>query len=559
MASLSPVLKRIDLDGKPVSYDVAWFNAHPVWGEIKRCLLTRDAPPIFGKNARGDGLDLSGAKGDVMVRMPKFYVKVETEGDVIRWWISPFPHEGFEIHPMFLQRGGAPSDVYVSAYKAGLNVTSDGILKLYSGTGVRPYVGNDVVEFDFVNGSREFKLGETVTGKKSGMAGVVQGYFVGEGGWRQLNASGKVYLCKCSTKVGFKNGVAPFTVGSLATGRLSRASGVIGGVVVESGAWKNGDAAGHLVLCGGNDQCFNASDVENLLDDGSPPGAAKVATRGTVIADFNNREEILGSDGRECCVVASEKGRIITSDQNVMREKAGNIGPGCGLMNIWTHRGIKLLFFIEYSTLDSQHALGKGIVEFKSLYAFRHAQALPSGANNADKNIGENGSGMGEGENGKTPVVYRGMENLWGNVYEWVDGIEALDTEYRIIRPDGLGKFRNPMLPGDCKASKAVPIKGDAVKRYARGHASAIETKEEFLRLLFIPSQIKGSATFGMCDCLTGHFANSVGNMAVSGDWTFCANSGINFQIMSIPYLHDNFNVGCRFEILLDRKNPMPQ
>ena len=78
------------------------------------------------------------------------------------------------------------------------------------------------------------------------------------------------------------------------------------------------------------------------------------------------------------------------------------------------------MFYTEYASLDSQTALGKGIVDLASGTDFA---GLLTGALSADTNIGVNGTGVGTGTNGQTPIVYRGIENLWGNTWTWVIGI----------------------------------------------------------------------------------------------------------------------------------------
>jgi hypothetical protein len=76
--------------------------------------------------------------------------------------------------------------------------------------------------------------------------------------------------------------------------------------------------------------------------------------------------------------------------------------------------------YIEYGTLDIQTALGKGIVDLASGTGFAGKN---TGADSIDSRLGTNGTGTGSGTNGQTPVCWRGIENPYGNVWEFMAGI----------------------------------------------------------------------------------------------------------------------------------------
>jgi hypothetical protein len=119
--------RNIDEYGNTVTPSAEYFNLHPVWGGMRRCLLSSAGVPSYGSNPRGDGLDLTGASGRVMVEIPRFYVKTQSPAaNVYRWWISPDSRAGFVVHPAFKQRGGTErSKIYVGAYAA--DIEYDGV------------------------------------------------------------------------------------------------------------------------------------------------------------------------------------------------------------------------------------------------------------------------------------------------------------------------------------------------------------------------------------------------------------------------------------------------
>ena len=165
----SSALQQIDVDGDVITKkSTAWFDRHPVWGGMKRCALSVDGVPTFGSNAKGDGLTLDGTAGQVMVRVPRYYIKSEKSGNYLKWWISPIPYPGFELHPAFKQRGGTErAQLYVGAYPGGLAVNSSGTLYMLSATGKQPWTGTCMGKLPFGSGATEIAAGDTVVGTTS--------------------------------------------------------------------------------------------------------------------------------------------------------------------------------------------------------------------------------------------------------------------------------------------------------------------------------------------------------------------------------------------------------
>ena len=97
-------------------------------------------------------------------------------------------------------------------------------------------------------------------------------------------------------------------------------------------------------------------------------------------------------------------------------------GIGWEQQDFLTTCGIQLLYLIEYANFDAQSTIGRGVVD-KS-----------SGTGNESENTGDtvslgNYSGMASGTDGLVAISYRGIENLWGNIWKWVDGINLSDYE----------------------------------------------------------------------------------------------------------------------------------
>jgi hypothetical protein len=141
-------------------------NLHKPWLNMKRCVLNADGsvnyylhPDNSTQKANGQAADLTGADGNVMVEIPKFYFAYSRTGNVNSWRIRTTPTLGFTLHPAFVKAGvevdyryiGAYDACYLDAtdstYKSGLNLdnmTTNLDLandKLASVSGIYPLVG----------------------------------------------------------------------------------------------------------------------------------------------------------------------------------------------------------------------------------------------------------------------------------------------------------------------------------------------------------------------------------------------------------------------------------
>ena len=104
--------------------------------------------------------------------------------------------------------------------------------------------------------------------------------------------------------------------------------------------------------------------------------------------------------------------------RSVMRNNAHSKGEGWNIIDISALSAIQMLFLVEYATNDSQKAIGRGYVDGNS-------SILQTGTCDNVLNL----TGVPTGTNGKVDVIYRGIEGLWGNIREWVDGINFNNRE----------------------------------------------------------------------------------------------------------------------------------
>lgn len=102
---------------------------------------------------------------------------------------------------------------------------------------------------------------------------------------------------------------------------------------------------------------------------------------------------------------------LVNQTRAVTRTGIKAKGTGWSIQDLTARIAVAELFRIEYATMDAQAAIGKGNSATTA--------ALATGRTNSIAGH----TGREAGTDGATSVLYRGIENLWGDVWEWVDGL----------------------------------------------------------------------------------------------------------------------------------------
>ena len=99
------------------------INRRQIQGNMKRCVLNDDGTVNYYLNPtnsilkeQGGTAVLTGADGNVMVEVPKFWYKHTLVGDTHEWWVSNTPLDGYSVHPWFLEGGVERPFRYYRAY-----------------------------------------------------------------------------------------------------------------------------------------------------------------------------------------------------------------------------------------------------------------------------------------------------------------------------------------------------------------------------------------------------------------------------------------------------------
>jgi hypothetical protein len=129
-------------------------------------------------------------------------------------------------------------------------------------------------------------------------------------------------------------------------------------------------------------------------------------------------------------------------------------------------------------------------------------------------------TGMASGTNGKTSVSWRGLEDLWGNVWEFIDGINVKNAEKQPYFADS--SFADDKFDGAYKASGVIlPDANGYVKNMCYSNIAD---------WLLMPSEVGGSSSSYVPDNYYQNWAGLFEKVALAGGaWDDGSTAGFFF------------------------------
>lgn len=133
--------------------------------------------------------------------------------------------------------------------------------------------------------------------------------------------------------------------------------------------------------------------------------------------------------------------------RDYFRQGATAKGAGWAQYDIAAYSAVSLLYLVEWCDWDSQGAIGKGVVQEVD---------MPAATGGTDGMTYH--TGRAAGTDGQTTVQYRWLENLWGNVAQWVDGFNTQDGQvYVCLDPQ---QWQDAVAQGYQQAGVVMPGAG---------------------------------------------------------------------------------------------------
>ena len=442
-----------------VTRTVPQFVLDNLYSMIRGCVLNSDGtvnyylnPSDWTEKADGTASTLTGADGNVMVEIPKFYYRVTRAGTETTWAISPSPLSGFTVHPAFVKDGVEVDYRYYSAYDACLKFER-------SITAVADAGGGDI----------------TVT----------------------TSAQHPLYAGDTVTISGTTSYDGDYTV-------VSRASGTTFTVTATFVATETGTATGFV-------------SGKNLND-----MTANIDTTNDELASAKGFYPLVGVTRDEC------------------RSLAENVGAAWRQLDFYLWSAVQMLYLVEYQTFYSQDELGDGNTNGSYVGSSSNQSDSPhtiAGAGDSWANGSTDGTQPSAGAKpGTAYMKYRGIENVFGNCWNWADAINV-----------NVGGTGNVHLADDNNRSNYADDT-------ATGHtlvSSSLTTGSNYISALlpldeyFLASAVSGSSSTYITDRHYGsassnrvvHVGGSASSGAIAG--VFCLGA---LNASSIP----GRNIGAR-------------
>lgn len=216
---------------------------------------------------------------------------------------------------------------------------------------------------------------------------------------------------------------------------------------------------------------------------------------------------------------------------------ANNRGTGWHQAYAATVAATQLLFTIEYASMNTQTAIGYGVLNKPS------GEGNESEITGATTNLG-NASGSVVNTNGWTVVTYRGEENWWGNIWKWVDGLNIYAYgEHSLYVADNA--FADNI--------NTAPYKDAGITLSRReGYISAFGYNEDF-DWLFFPSETSGDSSLPVGDYFyQNHTASSWYVARLGGYWDYSSTGGGFYWIVDSSSGSRSRSIGGRLVYVPD-------
>lgn len=178
---------------------------------------------------------------------------------------------------------------------------------------------------------------------------------------------------------------------------------------------------------------------------------------------------------------------------------------------------IQLLIITEFGTLDSQSVLGNGGSNQNT------GRSLTNGNNSTQAGV-------------SNYMSYRGIENLYGNKYKWVDGANISNRNWHIS--DNYKNYVDDVFTGDYVSYAVAPSTNGNIR-----DVHMLEGDKDFA---FIPSEIAGTSNVdGFCDY---YYQNTGNRVLVFGFYSGRADAGAFFWGASYAASDRDSRIGARLQ-----------
>lgn len=205
------------------------------------------------------------------------------------------------------------------------------------------------------------------------------------------------------------------------------------------------------------------------------------------------------------------------------RQMASNVGSGWAQPDFYLYSAIQLLYLTEFGTFYSQSAIGPGNTQSTGWPLNSGSQtdspASVAGLSNSTGNGTTSVSSVYTPPGTPTSYMsYRGIENWFGNVWWWVDGINILGGQCYVVNGNYLSNYADDTATN--YNTIGSPLPGSGAQEFTGWTVS-----NQSIDWAYIPATVGGSSTTYITDgCYTYNSQNTVLN--VGGGAVYGVNAG---------------------------------
>jgi hypothetical protein len=188
---------------------------------------------------------------------------------------------------------------------------------------------------------------------------------------------------------------------------------------------------------------------------------------------------------------------------------------------------IQMLYLVEYANWNSQAKIGYGCSDSGSVQnsGLCDSMTYHTGTNAASRTT-----------YGHTR--YRYIEDLWGNVYDWLDGIYlSSGAAYVIMNPANFSDTSGGVATGFTQA-----VSGNDIKKYGQSAVSGLDW-------FYWPTETVSDSTYETYVCDLGNVGASNVVVNVGGNYSQSASNGLFCQVSSAATIKHAFR-GSRLQKL---------
>lgn len=201
------------------------------------------------------------------------------------------------------------------------------------------------------------------------------------------------------------------------------------------------------------------------------------------------------------------------------RSSAKTKGTGWQILDISTLSAIQMLILVEFANNDVQTYIGAGYSNSPNTSSFYDAQSTGSCDNVP------NLTGRPAGTADQVDVVWRGLEGLWGNAFESVDGVNTYNNAYYICN--------DPSKYADDTSTDYSLLSYEHVGNWRGEFIEQVGLDIGDNAHVMLPQTQGGGSSSFMCDC--GYSKSGWATVSVSGGWTSKAACGLFTADLNTP------------------------